>query len=119
MNISRRDLADTVSVSCQHVNGKRGTTSGTALQLSGFFNVSPDFGIPFQICRDLYGVQLIEENELASTEDFHHFSENNLTHVRLLPSTGNGTPALSNGITAVLRDHPASFDLKIQRITWR
>lgn len=69
MNISQRELADAIQVPFQRVNeiinGRRGITPATALRLSKFFGVSPDFWLNLQMRWDLYHAQ---RKEAASLE---------------------------------------------------
>ena len=67
MNISQRDLANAIHVPYQRVNelinGKRGVTPSTALRLSKFFGVSPDFWLNLQLRWDLYFAQQVEADD--------------------------------------------------------
>jgi addiction module HigA family antidote len=76
MQISQRDLANTIHVPYQRVNElvnqKRGVTPSTALRLAKFFGVSADFWLNLQVRWDLYRAQLQEGEELESIHDFHH-----------------------------------------------
>lgn len=77
--ISQRELADAIHVPYQHVNElvnkKRSLTPSTALRLARFFNVSADFWLNLQIRCDFYKAQQLEEKELDSIQDFHHFQK--------------------------------------------
>lgn len=79
MNITQRELADAIHVSYQRVNElvnkKRGVTPSTALRLSKFFSVSPDFWLNLQVRWDLYRAQVNEADDLESIKDFHHFQK--------------------------------------------
>ena len=79
MNISQRDLANTIHVSYQRinelVNKKRGITPSTALRLAKFFGVSADFWLNLQVRWDLFKTQATEKNELDSIQDFHHIKK--------------------------------------------
>jgi addiction module HigA family antidote len=79
MNISQRDLADAIHVPYQRVNElvnqKRGVTPSTALRLGRFFNVSADFWLNLQVRWDLYKAQQLEQAELKSILDFHHYQK--------------------------------------------
>ncbi|BBO83386.1 hypothetical protein DSCO28_39520 [Desulfosarcina ovata subsp. sediminis] len=48
------------------INGRRGVTPSTALRLSKFFGVSPDFWMNIQLRWDLYFAQQAEAAELNS-----------------------------------------------------
>ena len=79
MNISQRDLANTIHVSYQRinelVNKKRGITPSTALRLAKFFGVSADFWLNLQVRWDLFKAQVTEKNELDSIQDYHHINK--------------------------------------------
>ncbi len=79
MGITQRELADAIHVPYQRVNElvnkKRGVTPSTALRLSKFFSVSPDFWLNLQVRWDLYRAQVNEANDLESIQDFHHFQK--------------------------------------------
>lgn len=68
MGLTQRQLADSIHVPYQRineiVNGRRGVTPSTALRLSKFFGVSPDFWLNLQLRWDLYFAQQIEADEL-------------------------------------------------------
>jgi addiction module HigA family antidote len=70
MGITQRQLADSIHVPYQRINeiinGRRGVTPSTALRLSKFFSVSPDFWLNLQLKWDLYFAQRAESNELNS-----------------------------------------------------
>jgi addiction module HigA family antidote len=74
MNISQRELADAIHVPYQRVNElinrKRGITPSTALRLSRFFAVSPEFWLNLQTRWDLYRAQNSEQAELESIQDY-------------------------------------------------
>ena len=76
MQITQRELADAIHVPYQRVNElvnkKRGVTPSTALRLSRFFGVSPDFWLALQIRWDLYKAKQLEEQELEEIQDYHH-----------------------------------------------
>lgn len=76
MNITQRELADSIHVPYQRVNElvnkKRGVTPSTALRLAKFFNVSADFWLNLQVRWDLYKAQESEGGELETINDFHH-----------------------------------------------
>ena len=64
MGITQRQLADAIHVPYQRineiVNGRRGVTPATALRLSRFFEMSPDFWLNLQLRWDLYHAQQME-----------------------------------------------------------
>ena len=68
MGFTQRDLADAIHVPYQRINeiinGRRGVTPSTALSLSKFFGVSPDFWMNLQLRWDLYFAQQSEADEL-------------------------------------------------------
>lgn len=68
MGITQRELADSIHVPYQRINeiinGRRGVTPSTALRLSKFFSVSPDFWLNLQLRWDLYFAQQAESDEL-------------------------------------------------------
>lgn len=70
MGITQRELADSIHVPYQRINeiinGRRGITPSTALRLSKFFGVSPDFWLNLQLRWDLYFAQQAEADELKS-----------------------------------------------------
>lgn len=70
MGVTQRQLADSIHVPYQRVNeiinGRRGITPSTALRLSKFFGVSPDFWMNLQLRWDLYFAKQAEEDELNS-----------------------------------------------------
>ena len=76
MQITQRELADAIHVPYQRVNElvnkKRGVTPSTALRLSRFSGVSPDFWLALQIRWDLYKAKQLEEQELEEIQDYHH-----------------------------------------------
>jgi len=69
MGLTQRQLADSIHVPYQRineiVNGRRGVTPSTALRLSKYFGVSPDFWLNLQLRWDLYFAQQAESNELS------------------------------------------------------
>lgn len=79
MNITQRELADSIHVPYQRVNElvnkKRGVTPSTALRLAKFFNMSADFWLNLQMRWDLYKAQQEEGSELESIADFHHLQK--------------------------------------------
>ena len=68
MGFTQRDLANAIHVPYQRINevinGRRGVTPSTALRLSKFFGVSPDFWMNLQLRWDLYLAQQSEAEEL-------------------------------------------------------
>ena len=68
MGLTQRQLADSIHVPYQRineiVNGRRGVTPSTALRLSKYFGVSPDFWLNLQLRWDLYFTQQAEAKEL-------------------------------------------------------
>lgn len=68
MNITQRELANSIRVPCQRVNeltnGRRGMTLSTALRLAKFFGTSPDFWMNVQLRWDLYHAQRKERKTL-------------------------------------------------------
>ena len=70
MGLTQRDLADSIRVPYQRINeiinGRRGVTPSTALRLSKFFGVSPDFWMNLQLRWDLYFAQQSEADNLKT-----------------------------------------------------
>jgi addiction module HigA family antidote len=70
MGFTQRDLAESIHVPYQRINeiinGRRGVTPSTALRLSKFFGVSPDFWMNLQLRWDLYFAQQSEADELKA-----------------------------------------------------
>ncbi|MHC4389089.1 MAG: HigA family addiction module antitoxin [Planctomycetota bacterium] len=68
MDLTQRELADAIHVPYQRVNeiinGRRGITPSTALRLSKYFGVSPDFWMNLQLRWDLYFAQRSEADNL-------------------------------------------------------
>ena len=79
MNITQRELADAIHVPYQRVNElvnkKRGITPSTALRLSKFFGVSPDFWLNLQMRAELYKTQNTEQKDIESIKDYHQFEK--------------------------------------------
>ena len=77
MGLTQRDLADAVHVPYQRINeiinGRRGMTPSTALRLSKFFGVTPDFWMNLQLRWDLYIAQNYESNELKSIKHIANY----------------------------------------------
>lgn len=74
MNLTQRDLAESIHVPYQRineiVNGRRGITPSTALRLAKFFGMSAGFWMNLQLRWDLYHAQKSEANELQTIEPF-------------------------------------------------
>lgn len=74
MNLTQRDLADSIHVPYQRINeiinGKRGVTPSTALRLGKFFGVSPDFWLNLQLRWDLFHAQRKEVQQLNQIEPY-------------------------------------------------
>ena len=72
MGITQRQLADATHVPYQRineiVNGRRGVTPATALRLSRFFDMSPDFWLNLQLRWDLYHAQETEDPALMTIQ---------------------------------------------------
>lgn len=70
MGLTQRELADSIHVPYQRINeiinGRRGITPNTALRLSTFFGVSPDFWLNLQLRWDLYFAKQAEADELKT-----------------------------------------------------
>lgn len=68
MGLKQKELADAIRVPYQRINeiinGRRGVTPSTALRLSKFFGVTPDFWLNVQLRWDLYFAQQSEANVL-------------------------------------------------------
>ncbi len=68
MGLTQRKLADSIHVPYQRINeiinGRRGVTPSTALRLSKYFRISPDFWMNLQLRWDLYFAQQSEANAL-------------------------------------------------------
>ena len=79
MGLTQRQLADAIHVPYQRineiVNGRRGVTPSTALRLSKFFGVSPDFWLNLQLRWDLYFAQQVEADELNLINPLSNQSE--------------------------------------------
>ncbi len=69
MNLTQKQLADSIQVPYQRINeivsGKRGVTPSTALRLAKYFGTSPDFWLNLQIKFDLYSAQQKEKGVLT------------------------------------------------------
>ena len=70
IGLTQRDLADSIHVPYQRINeiinGRRGVTPSTALRLSKFFGVTPDFWMNLQLRWDLYFAQQSDADELKT-----------------------------------------------------
>ena len=79
MQITQRELADSIRVPYQRinelVNQKRGVTPSTALRLARFFGVSADFWLNLQVRWDLYKAHENEKSELEDIQDFRHLQK--------------------------------------------
>lgn len=68
LEITQRDLADTIGVPYQCVNEivrrRRGVTTSTALRLARFLDTSPGFWINLQLTWDRFHAQQVEEEDL-------------------------------------------------------
>jgi len=68
MGMTQKQLADAIHVPYQRVNeivnGRRGMTPSTALRLSKFLGMSPDFWMNLQLRWDLYFAQKTESVDL-------------------------------------------------------
>ncbi|MGA9109987.1 MAG: HigA family addiction module antitoxin [Smithella sp.] len=78
MGITQRQLANAIHVSYQRineiVNKHRGITPSTALRLSKFFDVSPDFWLNMQLRWDLHLAQDAELQDLKEIPSYKHLS---------------------------------------------
>ncbi|MFZ1981054.1 MAG: HigA family addiction module antitoxin [Smithella sp.] len=76
MGITQRQLANAIHVSYQRineiVNKHRGITPSTALRLSKYFDVSPDFWLNMQLRWDLYLAQDAELQDLKVIPSYKH-----------------------------------------------
>lgn len=74
MQITQKDLADSIHVTYQRINEiinkKRGITPSTALRLAKFFGVSEDFWMNLQLRCDLYRTKQAEEKTLNDIKPF-------------------------------------------------
>jgi addiction module HigA family antidote len=72
LGITQRQLTDAIHVPYQRineiVNGRRGVTPATALRLSRFFDMSPDFWLNLQLRWDLYHAQQTEGPALMAIQ---------------------------------------------------
>jgi len=70
MNISQRELSNSLQVPYQRINEiinqKRGITPSTALRLAKFFEMSEDFWLNLQLRWDLYRAKQKEKSILLS-----------------------------------------------------
>ena len=70
MEITQKELADSIHVPYQRVNEiinkKRGVTPSTALRLSRFFGMSEDFWLSLQLRWDLYKARTSEASEIKT-----------------------------------------------------
>lgn len=74
MNITQRELADSIHVPYQRINEiinkRRGITPSTALRLAKFFGMSEDFWMNLQLRWDLYKAKRAEANELKTISPY-------------------------------------------------
>jgi len=74
MNITQRELANSIHVPYQRVNEiinkRRGITPSTALRLAKFFGMSEDFWMNLQLRWDLYRTKQTEAKELKTIRPF-------------------------------------------------
>ena len=79
MNITQRELADAIHVPYQRinelVNKKRGVTPSTALRLSKFFGVSPEFWLNLQMRSELYKAQNSEKKDIETIQDYQQIQK--------------------------------------------
>ena len=72
MGLTQRAVANSIRVPYQRINeiinGRRGITPSTALRLSKFFGVSPDFWLNMQLRWDLYFARQSEADILESIQ---------------------------------------------------
>jgi addiction module HigA family antidote len=70
MGLTQRELAGAIHVPYQRINeiinGRRGMTPSTALRLSKFFGMTPDFWMNLELHWDLYFAQKSESDELKN-----------------------------------------------------
>ncbi len=70
MGLTQRELANAIHVPYQRINeiinGRRGITPSTALRLSRFLRVSPDFWMNLQLRWDLFFARQSEADELKT-----------------------------------------------------
>lgn len=76
MNLTQKELADSIKVSYQRINeivsGKRGVTPSTALRLAKYFGMSADFWLNLQIKFDLYLAQRKEKQVLGKIRQMNN-----------------------------------------------
>ena len=74
MEITQRELADSINVPYQRINelinGKRGVTPSTALRLAKYFGTTPGFWMNLQLRWDLYRAQRVEAQQLEKIEPY-------------------------------------------------
>ena len=74
LGMTQRDLASAINVPYQRINeivrGRRGVTPSTALRLSKFFGMSPDFWLSLQLRWDLYHAQRAEAEQIDNIQPF-------------------------------------------------
>lgn len=75
LDISQRELSDSIQVPFQRVNeivnGRRGITPATALRLARFFGMSADFWLNLQLRWDLFHAQQKESEALAIIQPYN------------------------------------------------
>ena len=74
MNLTQRELANSIHVPYQRINEiinkRRGITPSTALRLAKFFGMSEDFWMNLQLRWDLYRVKQSESKELKTIKPY-------------------------------------------------
>ena len=74
MNITQRELANSIHVPYQRINEiinkRRGITPSTALRLAKFFRMSEDFWMNLQLRWDLYRAKQSEAKELKTIRPY-------------------------------------------------
>lgn len=74
MDITQKELADAIHVPYQRinelVNKKRGVTPSTALRLSKFFGVSPEFWLNLQMRSELFKAQSSEKTDIETIQNY-------------------------------------------------
>ncbi|MFP4029574.1 MAG: HigA family addiction module antitoxin [Candidatus Brocadiia bacterium] len=86
MDITQRELAESIHVPYQRVNevinGKRGVTPSTALRLSKYFGNTAGFWMNLQLRWDLYRSKEEESDEIAAIKPCKKVSTNETHHMR-------------------------------------
>jgi len=74
MEISQRELADSIRVPYQRINdvihGRRGMTPSTALRIAKYFGTSVDYWMNLQMRCDLYYARKKEEKTLRHIQPY-------------------------------------------------